>query len=631
MRWQITPDGKGLVWRIPGSSLPHADDLEMTGETASFIFRYEAGADAALSLSATAIFPTMRVRPNNTYGSWKVPLDHAAMAALTRDGVPCAERLTQVTLDGVLTLESDADGLAVTRTVFPSPTGRSVYLLTAVCNTGTAPVSVCPPDDRTIIARETGTNGAYRCERRVTPSSARIRQGETVFFSVSFHALRAGEESPDDRARAELAARRARIDALTGSACLSTGDPHIDLMYRFAQIRSGESLIRTKGGLLHAPGGGLYYAALWCNDSVEYAMPWFGYTGDPAEREATLCAIRAFRSFMDDSYTPIPSSIIAEGEDIWNGAGDRGDAAMYLFGVGRFVLEYGDLATAKEVYPALAWCAEYCEKQKTADGIIASDTDEMEGRIPTGGYNLSTSCLCYGGLTLLSALARSLGKTEDAARYAARAADLSGAIDRVFGRELHGRKTYRYCEADDRLRAWITLPVYMGIAGDRTAGTMDLLFSDVLLTGNGIRSAEGLDIIWDRSYLYAVASAFLGDRAEDGYTQLRRLTDVRLLGERVPYCIEAYPENDMRHLSAESALYCRIVTDGLFGMRPEGLDRFSLCVRLPDALPSVTLANVRAFGRVFTIAADRDNVRVTVGDRVIFTGRPGVRETVILP
>ena len=37
-------------------------------------------------------------------------------------------------------------------------------------------------------------------------------------------------------------------------------------------------------------------------------------------------------------------------------------------------------------------------------------------------------------------------------------------------------------------------------------------------------------------------------------------------GEHVPYPVEAWPEGNQRHLSAESALYCRIFTEGLFGL-----------------------------------------------------------------
>ena len=40
----------------------------------------------------------------------------------------------------------------------------------------------------------------------------------------------------------------------------------------------------------------------------------------------------------------------------------------------------------------------------------------------------------------------------------------------------------------------------------------------------------------------------------------------RLLGERVPYVVEAFPEYNMRHLSVESALYARTITDGLLNI-----------------------------------------------------------------
>jgi hypothetical protein len=51
---------------------------------------------------------------------------------------------------------------------------------------------------------------------------------------------------------------------------------------------------------------------------------------------------RHFARFMNDEYKPIPSSIIAEGTDIWHGAGDRGDGAMIAYGAARFALSLGD-------------------------------------------------------------------------------------------------------------------------------------------------------------------------------------------------------------------------------------------------------------------------------------------------
>lgn len=41
---------------------------------------------------------------------------------------------------------------------------------------------------------------------------------------------------------------------------------------------------------------------------------------------------------MNNEWKPIPSSIVAEGLDIWNGVGDRGDAAMIAYGASRYLL-----------------------------------------------------------------------------------------------------------------------------------------------------------------------------------------------------------------------------------------------------------------------------------------------------
>lgn len=88
---------------------------------------------------------------------------------------------------------------------------------------------------------------------------------------------------------------------------------------------------------------------------------------------------------MNPDYRPIPSSIIAEGTDIWNGAGDRGDAAMIAYGAARYALARGDAAEAAEVWPLVEWCLEYCRRRLTGDGVVASDSDELEGRFPGRG------------------------------------------------------------------------------------------------------------------------------------------------------------------------------------------------------------------------------------------------------
>ena len=57
---------------------------------------------------------------------------------------------------------------------------------------------------------------------------------------------------------------------------LDTPDPVLNRMFAFAKIRGSESIYRTKGGLMHGPGG-IYYAAIWANDQAEYINP-FSHT-----------------------------------------------------------------------------------------------------------------------------------------------------------------------------------------------------------------------------------------------------------------------------------------------------------------------------------------------------------------
>ncbi|CAN5355537.1 hypothetical protein BH11ARM2_BH11ARM2_12770 [soil metagenome] len=76
------------------------------------------------------------------------------------------------------------------------------------------------------------------------------------------------------------------VKILDGVLDLRTPSPVLNRMFRFAKVRAAESLFRTKGGLVHSPGGGSYYAAIWANDQAEYANPLFGYLGLPAANEA---------------------------------------------------------------------------------------------------------------------------------------------------------------------------------------------------------------------------------------------------------------------------------------------------------------------------------------------------------
>lgn len=236
--------------------------------------------------------------------------------------------------------------------------------------------------------------------------------------------------------------------------------------------------------------------------------------------------------------------------------------------------------------------------------MVESDTDELEGRFPTGTANLSTSSLTYGALCSAADVAEALQKPGEAAEYRQRAQALRRNIEEYFGATVEGYATYRYYEGNTTLRAWICLPLAMGI-DDRAVGTRAALFSPRLWTEDGLATEAGGVTFWDRATLYALRGLFTAGETEPALGALQAYTRQRLLGEHVPYPVEAYPENDQAHLSAESALYCRVVVEGLFGIVPRGFRRFDCTPRLPEAWAAMTLRSVRAFGGRFDLRVER--------------------------
>ena len=363
---------------------------------------------------------------------------------------------------------------------------------------------------------------------------------------------------------------------------------------------------------MHGPGGESYYAAIWANDQAEYVNPFFPYLGYEVGNKSALNAFRHFARFMNTEYKPIPSSIIAEGKDIWNGAGDRGDAAMIAYGAARYALARGSLEEAKELWPLIEWCLEYCKRKMNTDGVVESDTDELEGRFPAGNANLCTSSLYYDALCSAVFLGKELGVSAlQLKRYRREAETLRQSIEKYFGARFGEFDTYRYYQGNDLLRSWICIPLSMGIT-DRKEGTIAALFSSRLWTENGLLTQEGSSTFWDRSTLYALRGVYAAGATEKATAYLEYYSRQRLLGEHVPYAIEAWPEGSQRHLSAESGLYVRIITEGLLGIRPTGLSSFVFTPRLPAAWDQLALRNICAFGRRFDIEVSRKENRLYV-------------------
>jgi hypothetical protein len=267
-----------------------------------------------------------------------------------------------------------------------------------------------------------------------------------------------------------------------------------------------------------------------------------------------------------------------------------------------------------KLWPLIEWCLEFCKRKVNANGVVASDSDELENRFPAGDANLCTSSLYYDALLSATYLGKELGKPKASLdEYNRQAQRLSAAIETHFGSTVEGFNTYRYYEGNNVLRAWICMPLTVGIY-DRKDETMKALFSPRLWTVDGLATQAGDKTFWDRSTLYALRGVFASGETEKALPYLQYYSDRRLLGEHVPYPVEAYPEGGQRHLSAESGLYCRIFTEGIFGMRPTGLRSFQITPQLPRQWNEMKLKKVRAFGNTFDVDISRvkDKIRIIV-------------------
>ena len=617
-RWRISDDG-AINWEIKAND-PHSDHLEMSGQKISVVLRYGVDASGAFSLNRSLVFPMLRMKPNKTQNNLKQRFDVNIPALVTIDDLNMTdEKVSNIKFDGIMTVESSFshvyrrkkvdNAVSLRRVLYPSINGAYYCEEYTFRNNMQNPITLRVPEwsVRYTTTEEAGVYGSYIIEASLSKNGLfTLKPGEKFEMNAIYSARKASEE-PLRRVStdAQRDGRRALIRGWWDNLVLDTPDSVLNTMFSFAKLRGAESIYNTKGGLMHGPGGEAYYAAVWANDQAEYINPFFPYLGYEIGNQSALNSFRHFARYMNDDYRPIPSSIISEGVGFWHGAKDRGDGAMIAYGAARYALARADMEEARQLWPLIEWCLEYCRRKLNAAGVVASDSDELENRFPSGDANLCTSSLYYDALLSASYLGKELGissaKLND---YKKQASELRKAIESHFGYEIEGYHSYRYYDGNDILRAWICMPLTVGI-NDRAKGTIEALFSPRLWTDDGLLTQAGTETFWDRSTLYALRGTIAAGEVEKGLDFLQRYSRRRLLGDHVPYAIEAWPEGDQRHLSAESGLYCRIFTEGLFGIRPTGFRSFDMTPRLPSVWTYANLNKVRAFGSDFDIKVSR--------------------------
>lgn len=579
-RWQIEIPKK----KISSTDFNnHVDDIEQSGEQVSGVIKYGI-LDDKLVIKRRLVYPMFRTQPDDTFASYQLDVDDAILNV--------DEKFEKVEIDGILHIHTTTKNLKIIHHFYPSTTLPIFYEKIDLENISNLETKIDFEPYKKIAIR-LGCEGYIYVERTSDLDNVCLKPKEKVSITFAFTTRFANTDIPKEDNSMEK--RMARVKQLQDECDFTCGNDIIDTMFAFAKVRAGESIFKTRKGRIHSPGGTNFYAAIWCNDQCEYSTPWFGFTGDEILKEASLNAFYWFEHYMTDELLPVPSSIISEGTDYWNGAGDRGDASMILFGTSRFMLETGMKLEGKEA-KLLDWIYRYVKSQMNEDDIIVSDSDELEGRI-SSGINLNTSSLSYGGFKYYAELLKQVGRNKEAKEVLELADKLSKGMEKYFGGTVSGYNTYHYHKGCDVIRAWNCLPLYMGIQ-NRKDDTIKAINEKLWKDGSCV-STENEKIMWDRSALYFIASMFRCDYNELAYSRLLEMSEKRLLGDRVPYVVEAYPENNMRHLSAESALFCRIIVDGLIHI--DFKDGLKITPHVPKEISKFSMENIMIEGKKLNI------------------------------
>ncbi len=651
----VTLSAKGNRWTISGNhavqwvtskgSLPYADHIEMSGLHASVVYYWSVDAEKHFAMDRHLVFPMLRTIPNNTHASWMPRCDVDFLKGMTANGRRMTEQETKVvTIDGILTtsgtFRGDGIDFELRRKFFPSTTKAAVCEKYIVKNIGEKKATVRVPALHMVRTtnKEDGTRGSYRLVARTEfqeDFKKTLEPGESTTFycSVQAYAARDEQETALDIEK-ELSDRKAFVEEVAmQNLHFYCPDNTITTLFEMSKIRASESIFQTQNGLMHAPGGESYYAAMWCNDQAEYVNPFFPFLGYDKGNESAMTTWRCYLKLINPEFKFVPWSIICGGDDVY-GPFDRGDAAMLAYGASRYCLERGDKAIAQEVWPLIEWCLEYCHRRLNEHGVVASEGDELEHRLPSGNANLCTSSLYYDALISSAFLLKEIQNSKfKIQKYRQQAATLRQNIDKFFHATVEGYDTYRYYEGNDVLRSWICIPLTMGIY-DRAKGTLEAMFSPQLWTENGMLSQSGDKIFWDRSTLYGFRGAFAAGYADKALEYLKKFAAFRLLGEHVPYVVEAWPEGGQRHLSAESGLFCRIITEGLLGFRPTGFNSFTLTPQMPTEWNEYSLVRIHACsGTPFNIYVQRASggklsVRIEKNGKTIKTTKVKPGETI---
>ncbi len=622
-RWHII-EGNAISWTINESSLPHSDNIEMAGTKVAGIVSYTVHKNGGLNIERELFYPQLHPFIKESDPDWYVFRAYLK-ETYTDDILPkfyIGNRqfspgvLKEVVINGMITFihTKSTSGVTFSRKLYPSTNQRLFIEELQLTNTTKEPL-VITYEGVTSSKSTQGIGGTFTYSVKSNgKQKITLQSGESNTYKLYFTAQLNDEPNVVDENNLEK--RGDFLEKMQQNLILETPNPVFNQLFEFSKIRASESIFDSKLGLIHSPGGGRYYVGIWANDQAEYVSAFFPYLGYDIGNQSAMNCYRAFDRVKSPIFEPIQYAFEVE-ERKPPSLLDRGDAAMIAYGATQYALARGDREEAEELWDLISWGLEYNHRNLNGEGVVISQSDEMEGRIETGTANLSTSSLYYGALTNAIYLAKELGKPSKLIKkYKKNAKTLKNAIENYFGASIEGLNTYKYYKEHTTLRHWICLPLVVDI-NDRSEATTEALF-DRLWTDNGVHVEKNnsdkkiSEIFWDRGTLYALRGALRAGATEQSIERLKQFSTTRLLGERVPYVVEAFPEGNMAHLSAESGLYCRVFTEGLFGITPIGFNSFTIQPRLPKDWNEMALRHIRLFGKNFDVEVQRNGEVIEV-------------------
>lgn len=533
------------------------------------------------SNQSMALFPTRFVNPQDPRGYLSIPLKFP--------DVPKSPN--RVVYDGVaLTFINDAlHQPNYSLSVFVSPDKPVVHTLLSFEKP--QQVSATSRQSVTVVRQEGGH--VVRCIETWLDNCRFQRLFSCMPLSASLSPLQ------DKKLRSTF------VTQWTHGTKFDCGDPTLKALVYFAKIRTSEAIFNApRLGLVHSPGGGMFYCGVWCNDQAEYASPIFPILHSPGsiQREAMEQSIRVLTQYFDTTTSQIPYSVEVDGGYI--GRLDRGDGAMFALGVSQYLLAADDSLFSQEFFPAISLACEIISDRIAShpDGILPSQSDELEGRFPSGDANLSVNCLAILALDFASKAANHVGDIRTSHKYRRMATDLRSSVHEYF----HNSKAwkYDYFQGCTDARGWICLTALAGLPhGDDalTYALTHLWSSDIGKTG--VRTSSESEDVWDRCTLYAIRAAFASGKQPLVELGLSRLEDYgrrrMWTGTSAPYAVEN--EAGGAQLSAESALVIRIITEGLLGLTFHSERKFSLQVVCPSVWNHFQVENIWIYGVLISV------------------------------